>query len=117
MNPRYIIKDGKIYEVIEAGKARLVKVVDGVISPTKEEIEFEPKGEFVYTIFEIKSKFSDLFETADEFDDEKYNKIIADKDKTINELKAYIKELEETIEKLTKELNEYKKDSSNKKNK
>lgn len=104
MNPIYIIKDGKIYEKTNGGKAVLVKVKDGVIEPTKEEIEIDA-NEFAYTFYEIKAKFNDLFEVADDFDDE-INKVIADKDKTITELKAYIKELES-----------YKKESSDKKSK
>lgn len=116
MNPIYIIKDGKIYQKLDGGKAVLVKVKDGVVEPTKEEIEIDA-NEFAYTFYEIKAKFNDLFDVADDFGDDEFNKVIADKDKTIKELKAYIKELEDTIEKLTKELEEYKKDGSDKKSK
>lgn len=108
MKPIYIIKDGKIYQLINDKEAVEIIIEDGVATKGKEKVKYE-KSDFLYTFFEIKAKFSDLFETNEEaFENEEFEEVIKEKDKTIAELKARVKELENIVENLTKELEEIK---------
>lgn len=108
MKAIYIIKDNKIYEVINEKEAVEIEINDGVASKTKNKVKYDSKNDFLYTFFEIKAKFSPLFETNEEiFEDEEFNKVIEEKDRTIAELKARVRELEEIVDNLTKQLEEY----------
>lgn len=108
MKPIYIIKDNKIYQLINDKEAVEIIIEDGVATKGKEKVKYE-KSDFLYTFFEIKAKFSDLFEANEEvFENEEFEEIIKEKDKTIAELKARVKELENIVENLTKELEEIK---------
>ena len=62
----YIIKDDKIYEVIGENEAVKIEIVNGVPKKGKETVEYKPAEDFPYAFFEIRAKFSYLFEQPDE---------------------------------------------------
>ena len=69
MNTTYIIKDNKIYEVIDSEKAVGIEIVDGVAKKTKETIKYDPTNDFPYAFFEIRAKFAPLFEVEEEIEE------------------------------------------------
>lgn len=110
MNAIYIIRENEIYELIGGHVAQKLEINDGIPTVTEERIEYNEKEDILYTFAEVKSKLSSLFETKEISLEniDKYKAIIEEKDKTIASLQARIKELEELVDKLTKELEETK---------
>lgn len=70
MQTTYIIKDNKIYEVTSEDKAVRINIVDGVAKKTKETTDFDPAKDFAYAFFEIRAKYSYLFEQPQEVEEE-----------------------------------------------
>lgn len=62
----YIIKDDKIYEVTSENEAVKVDIVKGIPKKGKETIEYNPAEDFPYAFFEIRAKYSYLFEQPEE---------------------------------------------------
>ena len=111
METKYIIKDNNIYEVISENKAAKVNVENGVAKINKKEtVDFDKDNDFAYAFFEIRAKFAPLFQVEEEEIEnaEDYEKIIAEKDSIIASLQAKVQELEELVERLTKELEDIK---------
>lgn len=110
MKPNYIIKDNEIYKISGDKEAVKIEINNGVIETTKETVKYDKTKDFAYSLFEIKAKFSQLFEPQYESieNEDEYLQIIEEKDATISKLNAKIKELEVIIENLTKELEEIK---------
>lgn len=110
MKPNYIVKDNEIYKISGDKEAVKIEINNGVIETTKETVKYDKTKDFAYSLFEIKAKFSKLFEPQYESieNEDEYLQIIEEKDATISKLNAKIKELEEIIENLTKELEEIK---------
>lgn len=110
MKPNYIIKDNEIYKISGDKEAVKIEINNGVIETTKETVKYDKTKDFAYSLFEIKAKFSKLFEPQYESieNEDEYLQIIEEKDATISKLNAKIKELEVIIENLTKELEEIK---------
>lgn len=66
MQTIYIIKNDKIYEVTGENEAVKIDIVDGVPKRAKETVEYNPAEDFPYAFFEIRAKYSNLFEVPEE---------------------------------------------------
>lgn len=71
MQPMYIIKNNEIYEVTSEDKAVKINIVNGIAKKSKETIDYEPAKDFLYAFFEIRAKFSYLFEQPEEVEEKK----------------------------------------------
>lgn len=92
MIPTFIIKNNKIYKVINLTQAEEIKIENGVIKTTQKIIDYKKGEDFLYALFEIKAKFSDLFQPKEEKNDpEELIKEIGNKNKTIDELENKLK--------------------------
>ena len=76
MNAIYIIKNNKIYEVCGEDKAIRIEIINGVPKKGKETVDYDAKSDFLYAFFEIRAKFSHLFENNEDFEEEEIEKEI-----------------------------------------
>lgn len=83
MQTTYIIKDNNIYEVIGENEAVKIDIVKGVPKKGKETVEYNPATDFPYAFFEIRAKYSYLFEQQEEPKIE----INLDSEKVVEEIK------------------------------
>ena len=90
MQTIYIVKDNKIYEVTGENKAVKLDIVNGIPKKGKDTIEYDPAKDFPYAFFEIKAKFSYLFEQPEEIVEE--TKIEEKKEEKLSKPKSKIEE-------------------------
>jgi len=69
MNTNYIVKNNKIYEVVGEKEAVIINIVDGIPKKGKETIEYDSANDFAYAFFEIKAKYSYLFENSEKIEE------------------------------------------------
>ena len=71
MNTNYIVKNNKIYEVVGDKEAIIVNIVNGIPKKGKETVEYDAANDFAYAFFEVRAKFSYLFEDSNEIEEPK----------------------------------------------
>ena len=69
MNTNYIVKNNKLYQIIGEKEALIINIVNGIPKKGKETIEYDSVNDFAYAFFEVKAKFSYLFEDSNEIEE------------------------------------------------